>query len=53
MDAEVDNNVINNEIDSASDGGRIEKDMDSFGTLSDEDLLNNEEEFLYVFDINV
>lgn len=64
MDAEVDNNVIDNEIDSArdggrieneidlaSDGGRIEKDMDSFGTLSDEDLLNNEEEFLYVFDI--
>lgn len=66
MDAVVDNNVINNEIDSAcdggridneidsaSDGGRIEKDMDSYGTLSDEDLLNNEEKFLYVFDINV
>jgi hypothetical protein len=27
--------------------------MDSYGTLSDEDLLNNEEKFLYVFDINV
>ena len=46
MDSEDDNQIIGDETETSSGGFRIENDMDSFGTLSDEDLLNNEDEFM-------
>ncbi|CAG2235479.1 unnamed protein product [Mytilus edulis] len=43
MDSDDD---IINDNDTSSAGFKVESDMDSCGTLSDEDLLNNEEKFI-------
>lgn len=43
MDSDDD---IINDNETSSAGFKVESDMDSCGTLSDEDLLNNEEKFM-------